>query len=311
MSLETIRRSDVAATVWDTAVREARQAHFMFEGAYMDYHADRFVDASLLILDNSRTVAAIPASMRGDEVTSHAGLTFGGILANEAVGAADILEVASVTLEAWRAQGAASVIVKPVPHIYHLVPAEDELFAWHRHGARLQNRNLAQVVRNGTATPWSAERKRAVRRAHDSELEISRSDAIEEYMALLSELLLRRYGAAPAHSTQEMRLLVDRFPDGIKLFEARHAGELLSGVLIYETPRVAHAQYIASSDRGHELRAQDALFEHLLTEVYPDKPWFDFGTSNESDGNINTGLVRNKEGFGARSVTYDRYVITI
>jgi Acetyltransferase (GNAT) domain len=197
-----------------------------------------------------------------------------------------------------------------MPHIYHVIPAEDELFAWHQHGAILKNRNIAQVVRNGIGATWSAERKRAVRRAHESQLEIGRSDAIEEYMTLLGELLLRRYGTKPVHSISEMRLLADRFPDGIKLFAASHAGELVSGVLVYETQCVAHAQYIASSERGHELRAQDALFEYLLVDVYRDKPWFDFGTSNEPDGSMNGGLVRNKEGFGARSVTYDKYVLT-
>ena len=81
-------------------------------------------------------------------------------------------------------------------------------------------------------------------------------------------------------------------------------------MLIYETPAVAHAQYIANGPRGRELRAGDALFDHLLTAVYPDK-WFDFGISNERSGELNEGLMRNKEGFGARAIVYDRYVLEL
>ena len=38
---------------------------------------------------------------------------------------------------------------------------------------------------------------------------------------------------------------------------------------------------------------------------------FDFGISNERDGTLNPGLMRNKEGFGARAVVHDRYVLEL
>ena len=76
-----------------------------------------------------------------------------------------------------------------------------------------------------------------------------------------------------------------------------------------KTPAVAHAQYIANGPRGRELCAGDALFDHLLRGVYRDK-WFDFGISNDSRG-LNTGLLRNKEGFGARAVVHDHYVLEL
>ena len=130
-------------------------------------------------------------------------------------------------------------------------------------------------------------------------------------MELVSELLARRHDAEPVHSPAEMRLLADRFPEEIKLFEARDGGRLVAGVLVFETPRVAHTQYIASSADGQELKAQDALLAHLVEDVYADKPWFDFGTSNERDGTLNLGLVLNKEGYGARSVAYDSYRLSL
>jgi hypothetical protein len=107
-----------------------------------------------------------------------------------------------------------------------------------------------------------------------------------------------------------MRLLADRFPGRIRLWTACADGEIVAGALIYETPVVAHAQYIANGPRGRELCAGDALFDHLLTTVYQDK-WFDFGISNERSGELNAGLMRNKEGFGARAVVHDRYVLEL
>jgi hypothetical protein len=52
------------------------------------------------------------------------------------------------------------------------------------------------------------------------------------------------------------------------------------------------------------------LLEHLLTEIYPAQ-WFDFGISNERSGALNAGLMRNKEGFGARAVVQDRYLLEL
>jgi hypothetical protein len=108
------------------------------------------------------------------------------------------------------------------------------------------------------------------------------------------------------HTAAEMQLLASRFPRNIRLFVAEAEDALVAGVLIYETPAVAHAQYIASDRQG----ALDALFDHLLTEVYADR-WFDFGSSHERAGELNPGLARQKEGFGARTVVRDHCVLEL
>ena len=55
---------------WDTLVRNARNATFLFFRQYMDYHSERFTDHSLLFYDSKdNLVAALPANERiyGDE----------------------------------------------------------------------------------------------------------------------------------------------------------------------------------------------------------------------------------------------------
>jgi hypothetical protein len=107
-----------------------------------------------------------------------------------------------------------------------------------------------------------------------------------------------------------MVMLAGAFSDNIKLFTARREGELYGGVLIYETPTVAHAQYIAGTEAAYAENALDAVLGHLIEDVYADKRWFDFGISTTEEGrNLNTGLMRNKESFGGRAVAYDTYVV--
>src|SRR5579875_84258 len=212
MALETIPRRDAGDDVWDAAVRSVRQRHFFFETAYIDYHADRFDDASLVVLEKGRAVAALPATRHGDEVRSHGGLTFGGLLVDLAVGAGKVVDALDASLGRWREESVARVVVKPVPHIYHVAPAEEELFAWHARGATLQARHLSQAVLRGAEIPWADGRRHAVRRGAEAGLTLTRGDGIEEFMELERELLLRRHGVEPVHTGAEMRLLADRFP---------------------------------------------------------------------------------------------------
>jgi len=281
----------------------------MFERNYMDYHADRFVDASWLVLHGGEPLGVLPASRDGDDVVSHGGLTFGGLLSLPEMTVRLALEALDGVSSALRADGVRRLVCKPMPHLYHVAPTEEDLYALHAAGARLVQRDVTAAVPPGIRPPYSDERRRAVRRGHQASLTLAESDRIEEFMVLLEGVLVERHGLAPVHTPEEMRRLFDGFPARIRLFVAMASEEIVAGTLIFETPTVAHAQYIANGPRGRELGAGDALFDHLLQTVYGEK-WFDFGISNDSRG-LNEGLMRNKEGFGARAVVHDRYVLEL
>ena len=65
---------------WDRFVRESKNGVFLFYRDYLEYHADRFQDYSLLFFQGSQLVAVAPANRVDDVVVSHGGLTFGGII---------------------------------------------------------------------------------------------------------------------------------------------------------------------------------------------------------------------------------------
>ena len=69
-------------------------------------------------------------------------------------------------------------------------------------------------------------------------------------------------------------------------------------------------QYIGSTPEKNSLGSLDFLFHKLITEIYVNHKYFDFGNSHENGGmQINQGLNYWKEGFGARSLTHDFYEI--
>jgi hypothetical protein len=109
-----------------------------------------------------------------------------------------------------------------------------------------------------------------------------------------------------------MRLLADRFPGNIRLFVAKKDGAAVAGVVMFETPHVAHAQYVAASRHGQTLCALDAVFDHLIGFYAGTKRYFDFGISTEGGGHhLNAGLAGYKQEWGGGCVAQDTYELTL
>ena len=300
------------STQWDAAVVAAMPTHFMFQRAFVDYHARRLDEASILLAHDDKIVAAIPATRSGTTVTSHGGLTFGTVLAAGRCGLPRMLRLVEKAAAHFKAEGATEWLIKPLPHIYHSGAGDDDICALMTLGAQMIRRDTATAIHPGHARALSTERRRALRRAARADLDVGPSTAIDAFMDLVREILEARHQTSPVHTTDEMRLLASRFPDAIRLFTATGTtGTIEAGVLTFWTDTVIHAQYIAASDDGRRSGALDLVVDHLVTNAQSTGRWFDFGISNERDGSLNHGLIRNKEGFGGRSIAYDRYLLPL
>jgi hypothetical protein len=296
---------------WDAVVRRSRSGHFFFLRDYLDYHADRFADSSLLVYEEGRLRSVLPANRVGDDAVSHGGLTFGGVLSDSSMSANGMLRAVESILERFRSVGVTRLVYKPVPHAYHLVPAEDDLYALYRAGARLVGRDLSAAIRLDERLPYTKGRRSALKRGRAAGISVEASERFEEFIDLATANL-ERHGAVPTHSGFELAALGRRFPENIRLFTAVAEEEVIAGVVVYETPVLAHTQYIASSQSGRELAAVDVLIDHLIERYAGTKRWFDFGISTENGGaTLNEGLARNKESYGARALVYDRYLIDL
>jgi hypothetical protein len=296
---------------WDALATRSRAPHFLFFRNYMDYHADRVEDASLLVYEGDRLTALLPANREGKIVVSHGGLTFGGVVGDERMTAHKMLAAFDAIISHLRNDGVARLVYAPIPHIYHAIPAEEDLYALFRYGARLVRRDLSSTISPARRPRPTKGRRSATKRASGS-IHVERSFDFGAFMALEEALLLERHGTKPTHSAEELQLLATLFPQNIKLFVAAEAATLLAGVVVYETEVVAHAQYIGASEQGRTRGAVDAIIAYLLDAEYRDKRYLDFGISTERGGRfLNPGLVRNKESYGARGVAYDRYELDL
>lgn len=303
------------AAEWDEFSACSRQQSFLFARPYMDYHADRFTDASLLARsDSGRIVAMLPANRSGNAIWSHQGLTYGGwITPVRGFDASSMLDVWASAIEYYRNEGIEDIFYKPLPWIYPSVPADDDIYALFRLGATMEACGISSAVDLRDAPRFDENSRRNLRRAEGAGLRVGECRRFAEYWCILEDVLAGRHDTRPVHSLAEIELLASRFPENIRLFAVDDAdGRMLAGTVVYLTPTVAHTQYIAASAEGRALGALALLFHKLRGDLvaghYGAVRYLDFGISTESGGQIlNEGLHRQKQGFGGRSVVYPLY----
>lgn len=307
-SIEIRVYSSDLKSVWNDFVVSARNGLFLFDRDYMEYHSDRFYDHSLLFYRDSKIICLLPANIRKGTLYSHEGLTFGGVISNHDMKVALMLEVFNALAEHCRKEGIKEIFYKPIPYIYHSTPAEEDLYALFCHQANLVGRSVSSAIYLPEISTFDYGRRRTIKKAKENSLIVKESYDLEFFMEMVKVNLMERHSAKPTHSVSEIQLLAGRFPNNIKLFASFKDNALLAGILIYESKNVAKIQYVASSEAGRLIGANDIIVDYLINEHYKDKKYFDFGTSMLQQGlALNSGLISYKEGFGARTVVYDSY----
>ena len=114
--------------LWDNYVAKARNATFLFYRGYMNYHSDRFEDHSLLFFIGNHLHSILPANIAGTTLYSHQGLTYGGLLMDVDVTAAEVIQLFQELNVYLHQQGIRKVVYKPVPWVYHQLPSEEDLY---------------------------------------------------------------------------------------------------------------------------------------------------------------------------------------
>ena len=307
MEIRRYRRED--KELWNSFVSKARNATFLLDRNYMDYHADRFDDNSFMFYHKGKLKAVLPANVSGDTLYSHQGLTYGGLLLDKKATVEDVLECFD-SLNSWlRENGISKVVYKALPWIYQQYPSEEDLYAltW-KCKAQLISRNIASTIVIDNKLKFAESRKSGIRKALSLNIEVGESNDVDGFWHVLEDNLGNRYNAKPVHTASEMKLLMSRFTNNIKLYVAKMNGEIVGGTLIYVTPQVVHTQYISASVEGKKHGALDLLFDYIINKVYANCRYFDFGKSTEQGGAyLNEPLIFQKEGFGGRGVCYDWY----
>lgn len=300
-------------TIWNKFIAEAKNATFLFHRDFMEYHSDRFEDYSLLVFDAKENLRAIlPANRVGEVVYSHQGLTYGGFVFDEKIKLAEIINLVKETLEFLLSAGIKHLELKNIPSIYVNFPSDELEYVSFLLEAKLTRRDSIAVLDIQNKIPVSRVRNRGIEKGIKNNLRIIEvNDFSEFWNELLIPNLKERYNTKPVHSLEEITYLKSKFPEQIRQFNVYDKEKIVGGVTVFETENVIHPQYISGNKSfNNELGGLDFLYNYLISEVYKEDKYFDFGISNENSGkNLNESLHYWKESFGARTIVQNFYSI--
>ncbi|MFC4739761.1 GNAT family N-acetyltransferase [Flavobacterium ponti] len=299
-------------SLWNEFVSKAKNATFLFHRDFMEYHADRFNDYSLLVFDEKdNLISILPANRVGDSIFSHQGLTYGGFVFLEHIKLGHVISIFKSVLSFLNQNSISKLHLKQIPPIYLDCFTSEIEYCLFIANAQIIRRDSLAVIDTSKSFKIAKSRKENIRRGTKNKLEIREELNFELFWnEILIPNLNKKHQAKPVHTIEEIILLQKRFPENIRHFNVYHDGKIVAGTTVFISEHVAHPQYVSGNETKNELGSLDYLYHHLITEVFKSKKYFDLGPSNENQGkNINQGLLFWKESFGAKIVVQDFYEV--
>lgn len=299
--------------IWNNFIHNSKNGIFMFQRNFMDYHSDRFVDNSLMFYDEKdNLVALLPANIKNNVLYSHQGLTYGGFIINKDMKQHKMLKCFESLKIYMQENNILQLVYKTIPHIYHKLPSEEDLYALYVNNAYLLKIEPSTTIFLASPCKMTKGRKAQISRAKREGAIVEESYNFKNFIELENEVLKENHNTKAVHTGEELELLNSRFPENIKLFVAKYNNEIVAGALLFIYNEVVHTQYLAANNKAREIGALDLLINELINKYKNSKKYFDFGISTEDNGRyLNEGLISQKEGFGGRTTAYKTFALNL
>lgn len=326
MTLVVKRYIEEFENEWDDFLVSSVNGTLMQERKFLNYHPiDRFLDHSLIFMENKRIIAVLPAAQiqqtdKSIILVSHPGASHGGLIIQPTLSTKKSLELVRVLVEYCTKTGFDYIRLKPVPRIYHRGLADHLDFALRFSGFQIEYTELATALDlNKGEEPFvkrvmSSTAFRNYQKALQSGLSVVEEADINDYWPILENKLKQKHNTQPTHSLEEIKLLKSLYPDRIKLFAAYNGAMLTAGVLVFLlNERVINCFYIAHDDHYQHLRPLNLIFGYLMDWGRKNSfAYLDWGISTEGKGSrVNTELFRFKEAFGGHGVLRESYLFVL
>lgn len=297
---------------WNIFLEETKNSTFLFNRKFMDYHKQRFTDASIMVYnERNEVIACMPANIsESGDVISHAGLTYGGLIIKREEKLLNVLEIFYEVLKHFASNGIKKLILKDFPKFYNNFPSEEIEYVLFLANAVIFRRDTAIVIDQEKPIGYQTRRVRSIKKALKGNVLVDETENFEMFWTrILQPNLNARHGVNPVHTLEEILTLKKAFPQDIILRTVSLNGQMMAGAVLFITADVVHAQYISASEEGRRNGSLDYLFDYLI-QSYKSIRYFDFGICNENAGkDLNKGLLEWKEGFGGRTFCHNFYEI--
>jgi hypothetical protein len=299
--------------LWNDFVSNAKNATFLFHRNFMEYHEDRFSDYSLIVETKNKWVAVLPANAVENQVFSHQGLTYGGLVYDAKLDAEQVRLVVDSVFDFLRKQEKNNLIYKPILPFYTQNSSEEMAYFLFYNNAKLYRKDLNLAIDFTKKWSVSKSKMKHFRRISTLDLEIRQDQNFEVFWnAVLIPRLKEKHQTKPVHSLAEIQELAHQFPENIVQHNVYFEDEIVAGITLFHFSNGIKSQYGATTILGEKMRALDFLFITLIEAFKDEVDFFDMGTVTEDNAaGYNPGLLKQKEELGCSVYTQDFYTLSL
>jgi len=296
---------------WNKFVSESKNGTFLFHRDFMEYHADRFTDFSLLVFEGDNLVALLPANRVGDAVHSHQGLTYGGLVFKGSIGLEKTEGIFEAVCGYFNLAGIRVLHIRQCPLFYCKEACYEIDYLMFKNNARIYRRDMNMAIPLQQGYRISNSKLKYYGRAKATGMVIIQDNDFDAFWDnVLLPRLADKHGSKPVHTKGEINLLHSRFPENILQYNVFYEDEIIAGVTLFKFDTVIKSQYSATTPAGEKLRALDYLFISLTEQYKEQMLYFDRGTVTENQGkDYKKGLVKQKEELGCKVFLQDFYEV--
>ena len=311
--------TEAHAGKWDAFVMQhAMNGTFLHTRRFLNYHPEgRFEDASLMVYNGQELCAVLPAAAQTVDgrrmLRSHPGSTFGGIVIGpELLRAPKLVELAADLEEYAREQGFEACEMKLTSDLFSTLPTDALQYALYHAGYTDEIEIAAYLpiagrTHESLVEEYSFNKRYDLKKCAKAGLHMRPIHAREELETFYSLLCrnLQKFDAKPVHTLEELVDFHDaRLKEEIVFIGVYDAEEtMIAGACLFwfAQTRVLHTQYLATSPDVKKIVPSTYLYDSVIrTGLEMGAEKISFGTSTHDRGRVlNTGLIQNKEGYGA------------
>ncbi|MGJ8667677.1 MAG: GNAT family N-acetyltransferase [Patiriisocius sp.] len=296
---------------WNTFIASAKNATFLFDRNFMDYHKNRFEDYSLMVFKDEQLYSVFPANIKDGVVYSHQGLTYGSFVLQEKSKLLYSFEAFKALLKFLSSEGINTLEIRNIPTFYNTVPADELAYFLFKAEATLTKRDALMVIDTTHNLGFQKNRREGINKAIRNGLKIKIEDTFESFWnEILIPNLSKKHNVKPVHSLEEIELLAARFPENIKQVNVYKDDVIVAGTTVFLTKTTIHPQYVSGNSDKNTYGSLDLAYDFIINHFDKQKRYFDFNISSEENGKkLNSGLIFWKESCGARTFVADNYVV--
>jgi hypothetical protein len=309
MGIELVDYTEESCQAWEKFLdSNPRNGDFMMRRSFLRYHGERFIDRSILFVENTKVISIFPAASlpsSPSDVITHPGASYGGIAYGAKYGGAPLVEMASAIIQHYKSIGIQQLYIKTKPHIYSNPSGAEDLYAWWRLGAILERVDLSNVI-EVKKFQFTSRRLRALRKLAQANVEISEGPHLLSPAYEICEQTLRsRHNTNPVHSFKDLVYLVNTLPKNIRVSICCVDGVLSSGLILFVNQNAAIVQYWGSTESGREINALDPLVVDAIEWCRLNQlTWFVPGVSTSESGlKIDEGIYQYKLSLGSGAIS--------